>query len=89
MFLWRNGAVFDNTMNKYTSAAFPAGIDPRFPAILKAFGPFNKTLDTFNGTLFQGIEFTHPTSFAHPNLLNSSPGLSPDTIIDPSLIDTS
>ena len=58
LFLWENGATFDDTMNKYTSADFPAGIDPRFPAILKSFGPFNRTVDTFNGTLPEGIDVT-------------------------------
>ncbi|KAL9074319.1 MAG: hypothetical protein Q9161_002305 [Pseudevernia consocians] len=71
MFLWQNGAVFDNVINMYTSAPFPAGIDPRVPAILKAFGSSNSSVDTFNGTTPEEVDFNHPTSVAHPNLLNN------------------
>lgn len=89
MFLWQNGAVFDSTMNKYTSAPFPAGIDPRTPAILKAFGTFNNSVDTFNRTLPEGLDIIYPTSLVHPNVLNSSSGPSHSTAIDTLLTDLS
>ena len=66
MFLWRTGTSFDTTMNKYTSAAYPAGIDPRHPAILRAFGTLNSSVDTVNGTIPEGIDFVHPMSLVHP-----------------------
>ena len=56
VFLWRNGASFDTTMNEYMSAAFTGGIDPRNPGILKLLGAFNSSGDTVNSTLSAGIE---------------------------------
>ena len=53
IFLWQNGASFETTMNEYTSAEFPAGIDPRRPAILKAF---NNSGNTVNRTLPERID---------------------------------
>ncbi|CAD6572434.1 MAG: hypothetical protein ASARMPRED_005333 [Alectoria sarmentosa] len=74
MFLWENGASFDSIINKYTSAPFPTGIDPRSPAILKVFTAFNSSVDTFNGTILEGIDFSHSTPLVHPNILNGSSG---------------
>ena len=89
MFLWQNGAVFDNVINKYTSAPFPAGIDPKVPAILKAFGSSNSSVDTFNGTTPEEVDFNHPTSVAHPNLLNSISTPYHNTTVDTPLTDKS
>lgn len=89
MFLWENGALFDSMMNKYTSAPFPAGIDPRSPAILKVFTAFNSSVDTFNGTILEGIDFSHPTPLVHPNILNDSSDPSDNTAIDMLLTDGS
>ena len=74
MFLWRTGTSFDTTMNKYTSAAYPAGIDPRDPAILRAFGTLNSSVDTVNGTMPEGVNFVHPISLVRPKDSNSSSG---------------
>lgn len=82
MFLWKNGATFDSTINKYTSAPFPAGIDPRTPEVVKAFGPFNSTVHIFNDTLPEGIDFVHPMSLANANALNSSSGPFHNTAVD-------
>jgi len=35
--MWKNGAIFETVLNRYTSAAFPAGVDPRHPASLQVF----------------------------------------------------
>lgn len=74
MFLWRTGTSFDTTINKYTSAAYPAGIDPRHPASLRAFGTFNISVDTINSTIPEGIDFVHPMSLVHPKDSNTSSG---------------
>ena len=89
MFLWQNGSPFDSTMNKYTSAAFPTGIDPRTPAILEAFGAFNSSLDSFIATLPGGTNTSYRTSLEYPNILNSSSGPPHDTAIDTLLTGTS
>ena len=34
MFVWRDGADFDQTMNEYMRAQFPRGIDPANPAVM-------------------------------------------------------
>ena len=36
IFLWEDGSRFDQTMNDYMSAPFPAGIDPANPTILQS-----------------------------------------------------
>ena len=79
MFLWENGAAFDATMNKYMTAAFPAGIDPRSPAILKMLATFNSSVDTLNGTVPEGIDLISPVSLVNSNVLEGSPGLAPNT----------
>ena len=78
MFLWENGAIFDATINKYMTAAFPAGIDPRFPAILKMLATSNSSVDTLNGTVPEGIDLIHPVSLLNSNVLKVGPGLSPN-----------
>ena len=78
MFLWENGAAFDATMNKYMTAAFPAGIDPRNPAILRMLATLNSSVDTLNGTVPEGIDLISPVSLANSNVLKGSPGLSPN-----------
>lgn len=88
MFLWQNGAIFENTINKYTSASFSAGIDPTTPAILKVFGPVDGSVDTSNGTLPEGINLSHPASLISPNFLNNISGLSHNTTIGTPLTDT-
>jgi hypothetical protein len=35
--MWQDGAVFDTVLNRYTSSAFPTGIDPRAPGSLQVF----------------------------------------------------
>ena len=87
MFLWQNRAAFDSTMNRYMSAPFPAGIDPREPAIVKAFGPYNNSVDAFNGTLPEGIEFGHLTPLVNASVLGISSAPSPSTVIDTLLTD--
>ena len=82
MFLWQSGARFDTIMNMYTSAGFPVGIDPRLPSNLKAFGSFSNSVDTSNRTLSEGIDFRHPTSSVHPNVLNSHSDPSQNATID-------
>lgn len=62
MFLWRNGAPFDTIMNRHSSAAFQAGIDPRNPTILRATNAFNNSMNDVNGTLPGRIEQGHPVS---------------------------
>ena len=59
-------------MNEYTSARFPAGIDPRRPATLKAFGVLNSSMDTVNGTILEGMDLVHLMSLKHPNNLNNT-----------------
>ena len=49
-------------MNMYTSAGSPAGIDPSTPGIVKVLDSFNGSVEIFNGTLPEGIDFIHPTS---------------------------
>ena len=78
MFIWENGAAFDATINKYMTAAFPAGIDPRFPAIVKMLATFNSSVDTLNGTVSEGINLISPVSPLNSNVLKGSPGLSPN-----------
>ncbi|CAF9943552.1 MAG: hypothetical protein ALECFALPRED_000603 [Alectoria fallacina] len=89
LFLWKNGASFDRIMNKYTSAPYPAGIDPRTPIILKAFNALNSSVNILNGTLPEGIDFSHPAPLVHPNVFNSSSGPSDNTVIDVLLTDSS
>ena len=36
MFVWQDGAPFDQMMNRYMSAQVPAGIDPAEPTILQS-----------------------------------------------------
>lgn len=87
MFLWQNRAAFDSTMNRYMSAPFPAGIDPREPAILKVFGPYNSSVDAFNGTLPEGIEFGRPMPLVKASVLDINFAPSPSTVIDTLLTD--
>lgn len=35
LFLWQDGAPFDNVMNHYMSASYPQGIDPATPLLLR------------------------------------------------------
>lgn len=88
MFLWQNGAIFENMINKYMSASFSAGIDPTNPAILKVFGPVDGSVDTSNGTLPEGINLSHPASLISPNFLNNISGLSHNTTIGTPSTDT-
>lgn len=74
MFLWQNGAAFDSVMNKYTSAPFPAGIDPRTPHILKTFEAFNSSVNTPNDTLPEGVKTSRSASLIPPNVLNNNSG---------------
>ena len=76
MFLWENGAAFDVTMNKYMTAAFPVGIDPRYPAILKTLATFNSSVDILNGTVPEGIDLVSPVSSLNSNVLKGSPDMS-------------
>lgn len=76
-------------MNNYTSAAFPAGIDPRTPEIVKALGSFNGSVEILNGTLPEGIDFIHPTFLGNRKVLNSSSGPSHNTAIDTLLTESS
>lgn len=36
VFVWQDGAEFDQTINNYMSAPFPTGIDPGNPATLQS-----------------------------------------------------
>lgn len=36
VFVWQDGAEFDQTMNNYMNAPFPTGIDPSNPAVLQS-----------------------------------------------------
>ena len=48
--MWENGAPFESVLNAYTSAAFPAGIDPSKPGGILAFSS-NASSSLLNGHL--------------------------------------
>ena len=50
VFVWKNGAPFEDTLNYYTSTAFPLGIDPSNPIALKLTGNISDSMSPSNGS---------------------------------------
>ena len=45
IFMWQNGAPFDDVLARYTSASLPTGIDPNFPSVVQTLGALNGSLN--------------------------------------------
>ncbi|KAL2046437.1 hypothetical protein N7G274_001884 [Stereocaulon virgatum] len=72
VFIWKNGSPFEDTLNDYTSAAFPFGIDPTNPTILK----IAKNISDGMNPSHRSSDQSNLTAMATLGRSNSSQGLS-------------
>lgn len=54
IFVWSNGAKFEEVVNQYTSAAYPVGIGPANPSILQSLGSINGSVQLLRNVSLEG-----------------------------------